>query len=84
MHIVISDHATIEISRRHIPLAEIEKVLASPQQIIPSRPGREIYQSIIEINSKPYLLRLVADEGEPPILVTVYRTSKIKKYWSQA
>lgn len=84
MDIVISDHATLELSRRHISLAEIEKVLARPQQILPSRPGRQIYQSIIEINSKPYLLRLVVDEGEPPILVTVYRTSKIKKYWRQA
>ena len=83
MDIIISDHATIEIKRRQIPLSTIEAVLANPQQIIPSRPGRQIYQSIIEINNKPYLLRLIVDTGDPPILVTVYRTSKIQKYWRE-
>jgi hypothetical protein len=30
-----------------------------------------------------YLLRVVVDEGEqPPVIITVYRTSKIEKYWS--
>jgi hypothetical protein len=29
-----------------------------------------------------YLLRaVVATEKEPPVVVTVYRTSKIEKYW---
>ena len=29
-----------------------------------------------------YLLRtVVAMEKEPPVVVTVYRTSKIEKYW---
>ncbi len=83
MDIIISDHATIEIKRRQIPLSAIETILADPQQIIPSRPGRQIYQSIININDKLYLLRLIVDAGEPPTLVTVYRTSKIKKYWRE-
>ncbi len=83
MDIIISDHATIEMERRQIPLSTIETILADPQQIIPSRPGRQIYQSIININDKSYLLRLIVDAGEPPTLVTVYRTSKIKKYWRE-
>jgi hypothetical protein len=30
-----------------------------------------------------YLLRVVAAEDEqPPVIVTAYRTSKIEKYWS--
>jgi len=31
-----------------------------------------------------YLLRaVVATEKEPPVVVTVYRTGKIEKYWRQ-
>lgn len=84
MDIVISDHAELEITRRKLSLTIIESVLAAPQQVIPSRPGRQVYQSIVEINSKSYLLRLVVDQGNPPTLVTVYRTSKINKYWRQS
>jgi hypothetical protein len=30
-----------------------------------------------------YLLRaVVAEDEEPPVIITVYRTSKIEKYWS--
>jgi hypothetical protein len=30
-----------------------------------------------------YLLRVVvAEEHTPPVIVTVYRTSKVEKYWS--
>jgi len=82
--IIISDHAAIEIRRRNIRSEDIEPVFNNPQQILSVRPGRQIYQSIIEMNSKPYLLRLIIDEGAPPILVTVYRTSKIQKYWRQS
>jgi len=82
--ILISDHAAIEIGRRNIRSADIEQVINNPQQTLSIRPGRQIYQFIIEMNSKPYLLRLIIDEGTPPTLVTVYRTSKIKKYWRQS
>jgi hypothetical protein len=30
-----------------------------------------------------YLLRVVvAEDQQPPVIITAYRTSKIKKYWS--
>ena len=83
MNIVISEHAATEIRRRAIRTEDVEQVFQNPQQILAVRPGRRIYQSIIEMNSKSYLLRLIVDEAIPPILVTVYRTSKIKKYWRQ-
>ena len=41
------------------------------------------YQSHVTINNKPYLLRVMVEESkQPPVVVTVYRTSKISKYWS--
>jgi hypothetical protein len=36
----------------------------------------------VEINRKAYLVRVMVNEtAKPPIVVTVYRTSKISKYW---
>ncbi len=81
MDFIISNHAAIEINRRNIRMEDIEQVLNRPQQIISVRPGRKIYQSIVDMNDKQYLLRLIVDEEIPPVLVTVYRTSKIQKYW---
>ena len=80
---MISDHAAVEIQRRNIQPDDIQQVFRNPQQVLPARPGRQIYQSIIDMNEKSYLIRLIIDEGNPPILVTAYRTSKIKKYWRQ-
>jgi hypothetical protein len=36
----------------------------------------------MEINGKRYLFRvMVNDTVNPPVVVTVYRTNKITKYW---
>jgi hypothetical protein len=41
------------------------------------------YQSRVTLAEKPYLLRVMVDETkQPAVVVTVYRTSKIDKYWS--
>ena len=43
------------------------------------------YQSRVEINQKPYLVRVMVNEtAKPAKVVTVYRTSKINKYWKRA
>jgi hypothetical protein len=44
---------------------------------------RHAYQSIITMNEKPYLVRLIVETGDPPTVITVYRTSRIDKYWSR-
>jgi hypothetical protein len=45
--------------------------------------GRKIYQSRMEMQpGKTYLIRIFIDPIEDPaVVVTVYRTSKIEKYW---
>jgi hypothetical protein len=50
----------------------------------PLRPGRKVYQSLLELGDPPktYLLRVFVDiDREPADVVTVYRTSKVDKYW---
>ncbi|WP_313898089.1 DUF4258 domain-containing protein [Nodosilinea sp. LEGE 07298] len=81
MDFTISSHAAIEINRRNIRIEDIQQVLSRPQQVIAVKPSRNIYQSIVDVDGKQYLLRLVVDKEIPPVLVTVYRTSKIQKYW---
>lgn len=78
----LSKHVGEEMERRGIPLAGVESVLAAPAQIVPELGDMVCYQSRVEINRKPYLVRvMVSETSAPPKVVTVYRTSKINIYW---
>ena len=80
----LTDHARFEMTRRQISEAEVENVLAAPEQTECVREGRAVYQSRIELGepSKTYLLRVVVDiDCQPAEVVTVYRSSKVQKYW---
>jgi hypothetical protein len=83
-NVVFSDHARKEMLRRNITQLQIEEVLQSPEQIISVIEERNIYQSRLELNQKQYLLRVVGDiRGDLLTVVTIYKTSKVKKYWSE-
>jgi len=76
----ISEHARAEMARRNIDDSVLWAVISEPEQIVPVRPGRSIYQSRIESHTR--LLRVVVDEDrQPAIVVTAYRTSNLRKYW---
>jgi hypothetical protein len=80
----ITDHANFEIERRNIPLEIIHQVLQKPEQIIAIREGRSVFQSRFQMEDKQYLIRIFVDiDRSPPEVVTVYRTSKINKYWEE-
>lgn len=77
-----SKHAREEAVRRRIPLDLVEGVLANPDQTVPEKGDIVCYQSQVEMEGRPYLLRvMVNDATTPKKVVTVYRTSKIDKYW---
>ncbi len=77
----ITDHAVFEMTRRGIGSDSVAGVLENPEHIELVRPGRAVYQARLE---KKYLLRVFVDiDRRPPEVVTVYRTSKIEKYWRQ-
>ena len=79
MNFHLSAHAPAEMQRRGIP----QSVLAAPEQKVPDHDTIVCYQSHVTINNKPYLLRVMVEESkQPPVVVTVYRPSKISKYWS--
>ena len=79
----LSRHALEELERRGIPRDLLEETLENPQQVLPERDGMKVYQSQVRFaGSKLFLLRaIVNDAVEPAVVVTVYRTSKIEKYW---
>lgn len=83
MPYVFSFHAWQEMTRRNIPLEFIEAVLDSPEQVVSGKDDRTIYQSRFDFGEgKIYLVRVIVDLTTDPLLViTVYRTSKIEKYW---
>ena len=79
----ISRHASEEMQRRSISLEMIESVLNGPQQVVTDPEGKSVYQSKIDFPSgKAYLVRvIVAEEADTSVVVTVYRTGKVEKYW---
>lgn len=85
MNFLLSPHAQSEIQRRSIPPGLVDSVLQQPQQIVTVMGGKKAYQSQVTWpDGTIYLLRVIVDDvRDPPVVVTVYRTSKIQKHWSK-
>ncbi|MCX7607935.1 MAG: DUF4258 domain-containing protein [Anaerolineales bacterium] len=78
----LTSHALLEMERRRIRRETVERVLKNPGQIEIVRTGRAVYQALEEDGQ--HLIRVFVDIDQmPPAIVTVYRTSKIGKYWRQ-
>ena len=85
--IALSKHAREQAARRGLSDGIVLAVARMPEQrlVIPS--GREPRQSRVAMptGGTSYLIRVVVDVGPgDETVVTVYRTSKIEKYWSKA
>ncbi len=79
---VLTDHARFEMARRGIAESLVRRILVAPEQRESIRPGRDIFQSRIKMEGKDYLVRVIVDvDRNPAEVVTVYRTSKVSKYW---
>lgn len=84
MRFHFSKHVHEELKKRKIPRALMDQVLQAPAQKVPEVDDIACYQSQVEIGGKRYLLRVMVNETvNPPVVVTVYRTNKIKKYWRE-
>ncbi len=77
----ISKHADEEMARRHIFIQQVESLMDNPDQIVEAHGGLVCYQCLITKNGKPVLVLVIINEATDPIkIVTIYQTSKIKKY----
>ena len=83
MEYVFSNHAKVEIERRKLPLDLITSVIENPQQVISKFNDRKAFQSkSIWNDGREFILRVIIDDTVvPAIVITVYKTSKIYKYW---
>ncbi len=80
MKFAFSIHAIEQMEKRNISMAIAEKVLADPQEINFSG-SIAVYQRILSEYEKSYLFRIFVNaDKQPPLVVTAYKTSKIKKY----
>lgn len=76
---VLSKHALDQIKLRGISEGLVWKVLENPDQIV-NEDGKKVYQSVIE-NGR-FLIRIFVNyKKTPKVVVTVYKTSKVKKYY---
>ena len=82
---VFTPHAAFEMARRRVLDSIVRGVLAAPEQRHSVRPGRDVPQSKIVFYGKTYLVRVFINvDRSPAEVVTVYRTSRIAKYWRAA
>lgn len=79
---IVTPHAVLEMQRRGIGDEVFRQVLISPEWRETVREGRDILQSRISFQGGIYLVRVFVDVDRGPAeVVTVYRTSKMNKYW---
>jgi hypothetical protein len=82
MNFSYSNHALEQMKLRNLSMVLVEEVLKDPDEVIQYE-DLSIYQAIVEAGkSKKYLIRVFVNiKKEPALVVTVYRTSKIDKYY---
>jgi hypothetical protein len=62
----------------------VQQVVAAAEQRFPVRDGRVVLQSRVTMGTptKMYLVRVVVDiDRRPAEVVTVYRTTRVNRYW---
>ena len=76
-----SKHALEQIQNRHLDKKSVDAALKQPDKQITDDTGLKVYNKAIRENDKYYLYRVfVNHDKNPPLVVTVYKTSKIWKY----
>ena len=84
MKIILLKHLKEQAKERKIKMELIKETLSSPEQILPEINGLKIAQKRYFIGNNQYLIRVIFKEEKDLIIgITVYKTSKIKKYWME-
>ena len=81
---IISGHARFEMER--LSDAVVRQALESPEQRFQTLNGRVVLHSRVFLGAPAtmYLVRVVVDvDRRPAEVVTVYRTTKLRKYWRE-
>jgi len=84
MDFVFSKHAIEQMQRRDIKQETVVSVISHPEQTLADdeNPGITIFQSLIKENAQMFLLRIFVNTNKQPnVIVTLYKTTKISKYY---
>jgi hypothetical protein len=76
-----TEHALFEMRRRLIKRAQVMARIRNPGQAVPSVKGRNIFQRRIGSAGRMLLRVIVKEDKRAYHVITVYKTSKIAKYW---
>lgn len=84
MNFRFSKHVLEELEERKISRTLLDGVLQAPEQKVPEVEDITCFQSRVDTDGKRYLLRVMVNERvNPPVVVTVYLTKRINKYWRE-
>ena len=84
MDLIVSKHAQEQMIRRRIDYEIVLLTVSQPDQMIvdDENPAIVICQSLIKEDNQIFLLRVfVNKDKQPNIIVTLYKTTKISKYY---
>jgi hypothetical protein len=84
MDFVFSRHAEEQLIRRSLDRDVVISIVSDPAQMLADEnsAGITIFQSIVEEDDKLFLYRVfVNTQSSPNVIVTLYRTTKIEKYY---
>lgn len=74
-----SNHALEQIKLRGISKEVVRKILLNPDQVV-AEEGKKVYQSVVD-DGRSLIRIFVNHKKNPKVIITVYKTSKIKKYY---
>jgi hypothetical protein len=82
--IIFSKHAEEQLLRRGIARETVMLVVSQPEEILADDEDATItiFQSLIKENNRCFLLRVFINKDKfPHEIITLYKTSKIQKYY---
>jgi hypothetical protein len=79
---IFSKHAEEQMLRRGISHKIVMAVMSQPEETLVDDTTIMIFQSLIKEENRWFLLRIFVNESKTPHeIITLYKTSKIKKYY---
>jgi hypothetical protein len=84
MDFIFSKHAGEQLIRRSLDRKAVESVVLNPEQRLKDENDEDItvYQSLVKEGNELFLYRVfVNTKAQPNVIVTLYRTTKIAKYY---
>jgi hypothetical protein len=76
-----SKHSLEQMALRGISQEQVDITIKSCDKCLTESDGQYVYQKVFSFNEESYLIRVFINKyKEPPLIKTVYKTSKINKY----